>query len=588
MSVDKAESVGQVEAVSVAPLNTSRTAVLIPGMHRSGTSALARVLNLLGCDLSHSLLAANAFNERGYWEDPYILDLNERMLQSAGLSWNSWESLNDDWYASSKPAQYRKEAIALIEERFGASSLFLIKDPRIARLVPFWRGVFEEMGVTTKVILPLRKPSEVAASLQHRDRMNFHQAQLVWLRYNLDAEYYSRGLDRAFVTYDQLLEDWQGAVASIKESFGAFTWPRQSVTTFSEIDAFLSTDLRHHQEKRKSAIDESPWAREVWSVLSRWAETGVKKGDTAKLDAIRTTLGQAERNFARVLIDHQKHGENLAIALDVATQALEEKSRSVEASEVAGLEHQAVLQSQALTLAELETVRAERIALEAQVGELETMRAERIALQAQLGELETVRAERIALEAQVGELETMRAERIALEAQLGELETVRAERIALEVQLGEAQARHSIASSEQDATVARLATQIEELETRLIEAVGQGSAARSELEAERRVRIEQGTAHARSAAQHAETLSVINAELSSLNNDALSDADEMKRLSLLVSDQEGQIARLKVRLVSSQKNSDYYQGIAAGQGGDPAPADPSHTAGTRANGGPTP
>ena len=313
----------------------ARTAILVPGMHRSGTSALARVLNLLGCDISHALLSANEFNERGYWEDPYFLDLNDRMFQSAGLNWNSWESLSDEWYASPKPSQFVKEAKALVEQRFATSSLFVIKDPRLARLIPFWRRVLGEMGITAKAVIPLRKPSEVAASLQRRDHINVHQGQLIWLRYNLDAEYHTRGLERAFVTYDMLLDDWRGALSSVRENFTDFTWPRQSASAFSEIDAFLSADLRHHVERRKLAADESAWASDVWTILQRWALGEVKKGDKDRLDVIRHAMGQAEGNFARLLIEYQTYAEGIARTLNETRAELEAQQREAVARSAA-------------------------------------------------------------------------------------------------------------------------------------------------------------------------------------------------------------------------------------------------------------
>ncbi|MGV3580260.1 hypothetical protein [Brevundimonas sp.] len=546
MSVENADSIGKPEAAGFAPLNTSRTVVLIPGMHRSGTSAVARVLNLLGCDISHNLLEANEFNERGYWEDPYFLDLNERMFQSAGLAWNSWESVSDDWYASAKPAQFRKEAISLVKEKFGDSSLFVIKDPRIARLLPFWRGVFEEMGIAVKAVVPLRKPAEVAASLQKRDRLNFHQAQLIWLRYNLDAEYGSRGLDRAFVTYDQLLDDWQAVTTSIKEGFGDFTWPRQSVSAYAEIDAFLSADLRHHQEKRKNAMDESPWAREVWTVLSRWAQTGIKKSDAAKLDAIRNTLAQAERNFARVLLDHQRYGEYIGDALNTAKEALD---KQVEAAEAAAMAREAEFD------AESSALKDEMEAVGLRLSEAES-------------ELETARSLMAGLEARLSETQT-------------ELYTANAYRVGLEARVGELEAGRSVLSDHEE-TVARLQAQVDEmdglraamavLEGQLADADGRVSAALAEVDGERlaaaefTARIAELEAEGRQGADQAELLGEISAELITLKSDALSDADEMKRLSLLIEDQEGQIARLKVWLASSQKNSEYYQSVAAGGG----------------------
>ena len=65
-----------------------RKALVVLGMHRSGTSALARVLSLRGAALPRQVLPPNAGNEKGYWEPERVVALNERILQSAGLAWN--------------------------------------------------------------------------------------------------------------------------------------------------------------------------------------------------------------------------------------------------------------------------------------------------------------------------------------------------------------------------------------------------------------------------------------------------------------------------------------------------------------------
>jgi hypothetical protein len=43
-------------------------AILVMGMHRSGTSPVARVLGLLGLDLPNALLPPGEDNPLGYWE----------------------------------------------------------------------------------------------------------------------------------------------------------------------------------------------------------------------------------------------------------------------------------------------------------------------------------------------------------------------------------------------------------------------------------------------------------------------------------------------------------------------------------------
>ena len=51
-----------------AKKKAKRICVLVLGMHRSGTSALTRVISLLGAKLPKHLMPANFANETGYWE----------------------------------------------------------------------------------------------------------------------------------------------------------------------------------------------------------------------------------------------------------------------------------------------------------------------------------------------------------------------------------------------------------------------------------------------------------------------------------------------------------------------------------------
>ena len=51
-----------------------RTAILVSGMHRSGTSAITRVVSLLGAGLPCDIIDARRDNERGFWEGRAVVD----------------------------------------------------------------------------------------------------------------------------------------------------------------------------------------------------------------------------------------------------------------------------------------------------------------------------------------------------------------------------------------------------------------------------------------------------------------------------------------------------------------------------------
>src|SRR5262249_50757363 len=121
----------------------TRQAVLVLGMHRSGTSAVARLANLLGTDLPKNILPIGIGNELGHFEPARAVSLNEEMLQSAGSSWSSLFDVHPTWFQSIKAKHYIEQVRILIDREFESSPFFVIKDPRISLLFPIWRAALE-------------------------------------------------------------------------------------------------------------------------------------------------------------------------------------------------------------------------------------------------------------------------------------------------------------------------------------------------------------------------------------------------------------------------------------------------------------
>ena len=82
------------EGNGAAVPSTEKVALLVLGMHRSGTSALARVLSLAGAKLPQNLVAAGEGNETGHWEPVRIALLNDEIMKSLDHSWLDWTRLN--------------------------------------------------------------------------------------------------------------------------------------------------------------------------------------------------------------------------------------------------------------------------------------------------------------------------------------------------------------------------------------------------------------------------------------------------------------------------------------------------------------
>ena len=219
-------------------------ALLVLGMHRSGTSALTRVLNLLGVALGDDLMPPGDDNPLGFWEHQGIVSVHEALLVALDRRWDDPRPMPDGWL-DSEPAREAGDAIAAIVRRdFAGVRLWAVKDPRLCRLMPLWRRVLAGLGIEPRVLLVSRHPREVAGSLLRRDGLPIAIGELLWARYLLDAVRGSEGCRRGMVAYDEILSDWPGAVRRINQALAMHLLA--DAPQARDIESFLTPQLRHH------------------------------------------------------------------------------------------------------------------------------------------------------------------------------------------------------------------------------------------------------------------------------------------------------------------------------------------------------
>lgn len=272
-----------------------RVGVLVLGMHRSGTSLLSRLLSLYGCDLPSNLLPANEANSEGYWESAAVVAFNDALLTSGGSKWHDWLGFNPGWYGSPKKDEYLYRARDILKAEFGGSGLFVLKDPRICRLVPFWLEVLEQEGIEPAIVLPIRHPAMVARSLAMRDSIAPAIGQLLWLRHVLEAEAATRGRRRTILTFTQLLEDWPTLPERMSSALGV-QWPRIGQVSRAEQAGFINPAMAHSEaalQNHPQSQNLSAGVVQTWAILADWAETGEKTSDHAALDVLREQLDRA-------------------------------------------------------------------------------------------------------------------------------------------------------------------------------------------------------------------------------------------------------------------------------------------------------
>lgn len=288
-----------------SPGRPQRTAIVVAGMHRSGTSALTRTIGLLGADLpADPIPGKEGDNRLGYWESSAVVAVNREAHASAGSSWKDWTPMPQGWWESPVKDGFLDRAVAALEEAFAGSPFFVLKEPRICRLLPLWIEALERVGARQVVVMPVRHPLEVAASLDRRNELPRGEAALSWLRHVLDAEGASRPVPRVITHYQDLLDDWRRTADRIAGHLD-LAWPRRNGASESEIDAFLMPAERNHHAEHAPLTGPDPrldpWVREVYDILERWSRDAGRDTDMGRLDAVRGALDGATRTFEPIV-----------------------------------------------------------------------------------------------------------------------------------------------------------------------------------------------------------------------------------------------------------------------------------------------
>ena len=160
------------------------TGVVVVGMHRSGTSATTRVLNLLGLPTAErsDLWLELPGNPTGYWESSSLTRFNERLLNRFGATW--WAPPDVGTAARLADADAPRAEGEHLFHRLHPSTSWVWKDPRVCVTLPFWRAV---LRVPLVGVLSVRHPLEIAASLWERDGIGTGWALTLWERYTRHA-----------------------------------------------------------------------------------------------------------------------------------------------------------------------------------------------------------------------------------------------------------------------------------------------------------------------------------------------------------------------------------------------------------------
>jgi hypothetical protein len=251
----------------------------ILGMHRSGTSLVASLVQALGVDLGpdEELLPAHPVdNPVGYFERHDVSVLNERILEAMDGTWWRPPDLGRGWHESPDLIEARTDARAIVD-RF-KKGRWAIKDPRLSLTLPLWDAVAGPM----ESIVCVRDPAEVVASLMRRDQDVYNGVLATlddrpdwgraWITYTRSALANSAKTRRIVIDHGRLLRNGSREIDRLAGFLGGVL----SDAERSELAGLIDQGLwREREAGRREAV---PWSARARYRLLR---LGLRVGATA-------------------------------------------------------------------------------------------------------------------------------------------------------------------------------------------------------------------------------------------------------------------------------------------------------------------
>jgi len=217
--------------------------IVVLGMHRSGTSAITRGLQVLGVSLGERLIPPiEGNNSKGFWEDIEINAFDNEILYSIGSDWFYLSPVEAHHINQLHDTGYFLRAVELLRKKVAGTEIFAFKDPRVTKLLPFWKEVFRHCQIDVNYVLALRHPLSVVKSLAKRDCFAAEHGYLLWLGHTLESLIGSAGKNRVLVDYDRMMQSPDHELSRMATAFGLVI-DSEELRKY-KVD-FLDQSLRH-------------------------------------------------------------------------------------------------------------------------------------------------------------------------------------------------------------------------------------------------------------------------------------------------------------------------------------------------------
>ena len=260
------------------PRMLDRSLVLVAGSGRSGTSLFSGIMKRLGYTVPGPEVPADDTNPRGFAESQWVVDFHTRLLRRAGVQ--VADARPSAWGQTARvglDADVAAELRAWLAGQFSLAGHLIVKDPRISWFAPLWRRCAGELGAEPRFVTMLRHPAAVIESKQrsYGGRQGDISRAAGWLNQTLFTERATRESPRAFIHYDDLLDDWTHAVSRAAETLDLELVRTASPQTMRTVHEFVDQGLRRSRgDWDRLALPDRlrTQADETWQLVSRLAD----------------------------------------------------------------------------------------------------------------------------------------------------------------------------------------------------------------------------------------------------------------------------------------------------------------------------
>ena len=124
-------------------------------------------------------------NPKGYFENMRLVAEHDGLLRALDRAWDDNRPLPEGW-TSRIPSVQAKKAIRAELRKLAEVGDVVVKDPRLARLLPLYRDAAIAEGLSLRALVVYRDLRAVCASLQGRNRRGVTDPSVEWTQTSVD------------------------------------------------------------------------------------------------------------------------------------------------------------------------------------------------------------------------------------------------------------------------------------------------------------------------------------------------------------------------------------------------------------------